>query len=98
MLIAVIVAGIVILLVVPAESKTAIALAVIACALAAANYAMTPDLDDITKDVKLLREAVETRRPPTNQSAVSPGSSRRMYTVLLGVIVSILILTRGQRK
>jgi hypothetical protein len=98
-LVAVVVAGIVMLIVVPAESKTAIALAVIACALAAANYAMTPDVDEIAKDVRRLREAAEQPRPPSEgQAGDSQRAFRFMCLTFLGVIVAILSLGRRRSK
>ena len=97
-LLAIAVGGVVAVAVVPGESasKVAIALGVVAALLAAGNYATNPDWDDVSNDLRRLREIAESR--PARVDSAGAGSDGRKWTDWLMVGVVIIWIFRGRRR
>src|SRR5690242_4533964 len=62
-LLTVAVGGIVVVALVPDNSKIAVGLGVAALVIAAGNYATNPDWDELARDVKRLRKIADNRPP-----------------------------------
>jgi hypothetical protein len=98
MLLAIAVGGIVAVATVPGESasKIAIALGVVAALLAAGNYATNPDWDDVSSDLRRLREIAEKR--PAHVDSASSESAGRKWTEWLIVGAVVIWIFRGRRR
>jgi hypothetical protein len=96
MLLAIAVGGTVAVAIVPGEaaSRIAIALGVVAALIAAANYATSPDWDDVSSDLRRLREIAESR-PARVDSAAAESAGRKWTGWLMAGVVLIWIF-RGR--
>lgn len=68
-----------------AASKTALGLAVFAALLAAANYATSPDWDEIAKDIRGIRQAAEEGLRSVTASTHSPSKGSRLAQAVVGI-------------
>jgi hypothetical protein len=95
---AIAVVGIVALAIAPDEpaSTIAIALGIVAALIAAANYATNPDWDDMSSDLRRLREIAERKPAPVDFAAPEPGG--RKWTDWLIAVAILAWILRGRTR